>query len=314
MDSTLTIQLFFWATGVPVALEAYKARGRARIALWAVAGVFGIAGFVWPFVNEKWASIGTWLGELVANPSTWFILAVTVFFVLRPLWTKPATIPRLDNEADGSVDFDAMIDARLDEFLATKLRAEFATHVALHAHDERFEQVDERLERQLVQIATHAAQIFGLQQDIEKRFTSLDYAISAIGHRDVILIQSAKLEAFAEQLNYPKEGTLADDDAWSDWELALSKWETSMQHWLVHASPYLKEVGPMVENVPDDWYERDWQIGPDDFPSLAALRRYQRWEGKRINWENARGRVLQLVTAVAFHGELPFGAKETSNG
>ncbi len=101
MDNTLTIQLFFFATAVPVALEAYKAQGRARIALWAVAAIFGFTGFVWPFMSDRLASLQTAVEQIASNPTAWFVLMVALFFVLRPYWKNTERDPVGDELSEG---------------------------------------------------------------------------------------------------------------------------------------------------------------------------------------------------------------------
>ncbi len=107
MDTNLTIQLFFFGLAVPVALEAYKERERnvARIVLWSVVAIFGIMGFVWPFLDDGIPVISKSLSDLVANPLTWFVLFVGVYFIARPFWSTQKTIsvlpaPELDYEPE----------------------------------------------------------------------------------------------------------------------------------------------------------------------------------------------------------------------
>lgn len=87
MDNTLTIQLAFFAAAVPVALEAYKAQNIARIVLWSVALGFAAAGFLWPWLGASLPVVAENIGRLATDPVTWFVLAVAVFFVIRPMWT-----------------------------------------------------------------------------------------------------------------------------------------------------------------------------------------------------------------------------------
>lgn len=96
MGDTLTIQLFFFASGLTVALEAYKARGIARVVLWGLVGVFGIAGFVWPLLSPSLPRVGANLIGLATSPVPWFVLSVAVFFIIRPYWQSlPSSAPKL---------------------------------------------------------------------------------------------------------------------------------------------------------------------------------------------------------------------------
>lgn len=157
-------------------------------------------------------------------------------------------------------------------------------------------------------VAIQAAEIVGMRQSLDERITSHDYAISAIGHRDILLRKAGVLETLGEELVLRDGVSLSDPKAWQSWQHALSEWEAAKQHWIIHALPYRPDVASLVDTVPETWYEQEWSVGLSEFPTIAALRKYQTWEGQLKNWQYARTTVDPLVFGVAFYGKRPIGA------
>lgn len=117
MEQALTIQLFFFAAALTVALEAYKAQGIARIVLWASCAIFGVVGFAWSSITEGLPALTTWFGSLVSSPTTWFIVVVSLYFVLRRYWSVSPPEIGVQHEVPQPYD-DADIKRKLEKLEA----------------------------------------------------------------------------------------------------------------------------------------------------------------------------------------------------
>lgn len=327
MDTTLTIQLFFFATAVPVALEAYKARGLARIVLWAVAGIFGIAGFIWPALKDGLPAIGAKLAELATDPVAWFALLIVVFFILRPFWSKPTAplvVSQL-NDGDG-VDLGATIDARLNEFLATTLRAEFAKHSDIHEHDVKLGELADkvkaaqgsaqvtfdfakkevaRLDERIGEIAQGSLDLERkwndwtrqYTDDIERRFEWVDAGFRAILDRERLATLDQKIRDIGDVLLAPRSGKEISD--WDEWDVLRGQFQSCLDTWLELADAYRVGVTDRVKYAKKDRLEGKWAEdhllpGPDRIVTY-------RWLAITFdNFCHERGQVVSAVMSAAY--------------
>lgn len=93
----LSIRLFLFGLAAMSFYEALKLeRPRAYIA-WAACLLFFASGAALRPISAAWPSGVRWLGDLAANPVTWFVLAMSVYLILRPRWSRP---PGQENTAD----------------------------------------------------------------------------------------------------------------------------------------------------------------------------------------------------------------------
>lgn len=165
----LSIRLFLFGLAALSFYEALKLeRTRAYVA-WAACALFLASGiFLTPLANA-WPMGADWLGQLVANPVSWFVLLMGAYLILRTKWVIP---PRRGNDI-------SKIVAPYDD---TKLRAEFAELKPLVLNiQNRIGIVEERLEKttriaRLVYDAVHvrdaAAKLTPLLGELDKQLAA----------------------------------------------------------------------------------------------------------------------------------------------
>jgi hypothetical protein len=272
---------------------------------WGAGFVLAWAGLSWLAKHVSWLGDVNFADALALGLAGAMLLSLVISIALiairffRPLANSQSGRPLFDYDPNGPEERIAAVEQAVSQLsskmdgLAEALAAESA---------ERFRLKDS--------VDTLLTKLDELDGQITNRFTGLDYAISAIGHREILLKSGETIEELNGRLDYPSGASLAETHAWSAWLRDLSGWDAAIMNWIVHASPYLPDVGSIIERVEDSWYERDWPIRAEDFPSLKDLRKFQRWMGRRQNWEATRQTVMRLVTGVAFHGSLPLSAKE----
>lgn len=278
---------------------------RPKIVRWGAASLFGLGAYDAASSQFGFPKLGKVLGMSGMLLPWWGWLLILQAVFVYGLFDYVRRIPQDRGSTTTAAFDDTAIRGQIEA-----LRQEFGEH---QAHISKvlsdFDRARlEGLEAITRTAAIQAAETVGIKQQTEAQFTSLDYAISAIGHREILLRKAGILETLGEELVIRDGVSLSDPKAWQSWQHTLSKWEVAKQHWITHALPYRPDVASLVDTVPEAWYEQEWSIGLSEFPTIAALRKYQTWEGQRKNWEYARTTVDPLVFGVAFYGKRPIGA------
>lgn len=72
-------------------VEAIKVKERVpRIIFAMIAVVFALWAVLVQQIANAWPKVGAFLTSIFEQPVAWFVLAVALFFVLRPFWNKPS--------------------------------------------------------------------------------------------------------------------------------------------------------------------------------------------------------------------------------
>src|SRR3712207_5472834 len=83
MQDDLQVHLFFFASSVPLGIEAMKAAGlRLRVGFGALAAACLALGLFWPRLKDLYPPLTAWFVELAGSPQTWFLLVVLVLVAL----------------------------------------------------------------------------------------------------------------------------------------------------------------------------------------------------------------------------------------
>ncbi len=291
------------------------------------AGAFGYA-----------AKISEWLNEF--GPIGWvtaagvgFALAATGFAQIEAFRLK-----RLHRTSPNDVEDDSreeklsqeeltpLIDARLNEFLTTKLRSEFSSHSQMHAQDERLARLEDGLKsvREIVEggLETHAEQLRRLgeklnsvvsyidmiNRDVERRLEQVDTGFSAIHNRERHQLMFKELERHYIELERP---ILADKGLGNgdEWLKSVKHWIRNLDEWLSVVEYYAMGVSKRVKDIPDFVYERPWAFNED----LLTAIQVHRYKQVATWWQNAqeqKRRVDKQLEYAAFHAP----SKRPKNG
>ncbi len=285
MDNALTIQLFFFAAGITVALEAYKARGIARVCLWVIVVAFGFAGFAWPSLSASWPHITHQLAILTTNPLTWFVLSVAVFFVIRPFWTR-ATIPA-DNRASTVSDSDG----------AETISQITAINVRLAGLDAKTEQV--RVDAVIVGRELHK-----LDQKLSAKDERVLGSFGALHARERLAKLETQIEQDASDLyDRLKSGEIYDAEEWQQWESVHSRWNERLEEWLATGTWYAVAVKERTLTVDEALYRAQWSMAETQFPNAEAVRQFRKHRIILSNWRDILPEVRRGIELVAFSGQ-----------
>lgn len=297
MDATLTIQLFFFTMGIPVALEAYKAQGRARIVLWAVTAAFGVLGFIWPALSSGWPAIQAVGSDLATDPSAWFAIAVAFFFVLRPYWSRQNAPPRGNDISKITAPYDDSnlrgLEARVSDML-----------------DGLKKQIGSDRETDRANVAALGDKIEALgrltNQNLDfarQQIASLYVALNAVYQRERLAALSKELEIQSEYLRAPTtEGKQFDDYGWHEWKQKHSAWREMLTEWCAIANCYSGNTSDKVLFVSEDELQTGGEAKASQFPSAEDFMTYKGFNIRYFKWFYWQDEVREAMLQVARNG------------
>lgn len=296
MDDALPIQLFWFASAVPVALEAFKASDRARLVLGGVAAAFAISGFAWPSLSARWPTLQRLVGELAQNPSAWFAIAVAVFFVLRPYWTK------------SSPQSDYVPQPYDDSSLQQQIREMAEDRKAIINDYQRMSGLEAKLLEKIEiirnQNETNETAINHLTKRVAENRSYSVGSLYAIWARE----ESSRLEKVirrdaSDLYDRLERGEIYDSHAWSSWESVHSHWDGALRDWLNLCRFYAPaELENRVYAVNETEFLGSWSVKDGQFPTADANRRFKRHRIIHRHWEEVVEAVNKNLHLVAFQG------------
>lgn len=224
-----------------------------------------------------------------------------------------ADVKRLVTEAMSSATIDAgtfdpqanvaelqsLVEARLEEFLATKISATFETHAQAHGRDVKLVDLSDRtkaIEQKLDLLTTYAEHT---RTDLRETFDNVDYGFAAILNREWHQRLFSELATAYENLAEPvRSGTgIADDAAW---QKQVKRWHVDLEQWLVFADYYAMGAKERITKMNDSMYDGQWTF--DEAPLNAN--QVHRYKEVSILWHNAKEdkpRIDKSFEYAAFH-------------
>lgn len=321
-------------------VEAYRAEGKtARLVLAALSVAFVLAGIFLPLLTAAYPKVGAFIAAVFDDPSSWFILFLGLFFVLRPFWQGGAShqAPEMDQAGDALLeqavrDLEsnvASLAAQVQLIGDARARVE-KTEASISAICDIIDGLEASktsLEENLIRIsASNAGDLEGLRQSIagvqkeyvahqslnadalRSQFDNIYLALAAVGHWERIIALGNELEALGTILSKPtenKEFSLNEDD-WATWEQAEEGWREKLGAWLELADRYQSGTSQKVLSTPEGLYRSgNWTISDSQFPASNTSNAVHAYKSFRIiytNWKNEWGGVNWRVAQAAFCG------------
>lgn len=274
----------------------------------AIASYDGISNQMgWPKIPALWGMTGyllPWWGWLLLTQG---ILVLALFEYVRRNSDVSAEQPGVSDERLREIA-EQVLTSIWHETVNPTIRDSLAAKLVVVERD-LFAQIDERFDSQIKQIATQAGEFAGFKAETEKRLLMNDYALAAMGHREVLLKYAADLESGSDSLDLAvRGGSLLATAEWNDWERDYKTWRSQLEHWLIFASPYSADI-ELVKKLPDNIHKLRWTFGDSHFPNSAAIHEYRSFCVILHNWNEIKNKVHTSVRKVAFEGQLPRNAK-----
>lgn len=204
---------------------------------------------------------------------------------------------------------EAVVSARLEEFLATRLRAEFSNHSQMHAHDEKFIELAKQATdaRTVANGAIKALDASRRQWDAwihqhvqsnDHRFRSVDGGFRALRDRESLLRLSEALTTTAGWLLRSSDGEKVDD--WGLWNHRHFEWRRAMTEYSHIASRYISDVAQSINEVPTHTIMGEWVEDQSLFPTNDAMIEHRTTAVTMRNFREHHPRVISCVESFAF--------------
>ena len=280
----------------------------------------GIIGFFEPIARHGWAAVvlaGFGAAGLLILIASAGLVAWRYFRPLPSAPTaeiSPASVPQSNGLSEDAVS--ALIASRLEEFLSTTLRAEFAPHSDIHARDVKIAEISDRIKSVRASLETLSEYLSAKHKDMDGRFDRMvsfaenlsretddrfswvDGGFSAIWHREQMAAMEAKLIEQARMLLRPKGGVKVEH--WGEWSHQKSLWEGLLKEWVTMAEPYCPDLSQKVLLVPHDRLIGDWSEPDSLFPSADAINAYRAVSVMFDNFQTWRPQVHRSTEVAAF--------------
>lgn len=329
----LSISVALIAVAALFGIEAFKVRERLpRFVLTGFAVAFALWGMFVQQIADAWPKLGAFVAGIFSDPTTWFILFIALFFVLRPFWSQ-----RPSAGVGGAYD-DSALRNKLDNALellkgisAEKVTAEemeqavSALRETIKVNDDksrkRLEPLQE-LEERFKKLASDNSNAFGrlamLDERVEKLTEQAQQERTQLGNTlNTIFLALQAIKALEQLRRLTK--TIAEEGKfllsrvnshlpvkgkdWEEWKERKLLFDSAMRHWMKVASDWHPKVEEWVNAVnPSILTDGRW-VGLDDlFEGSNAVINYQTFAIKFERWKQFESHVQTALSIAAFGG------------
>ena len=290
-------------------------------------------------ITPEWFGALTWPQTILAGIAlaTALLLALSVIAVIaayafRMLKPLSATAPNFSSDTEtGSdgvpLDINELIEASLNEFLATTLRAEFAPHSQMHVYDEKLvaladklkvaqgsahltlefaqneakrldERIDSRIDEQREFQRRMEAWVNNLRQAIRFGLAGVDQGFAAVLNRERLLAKAIEIQNVGDELSGPTNGEALDDSL--VWLKKYNAWSRGVMTWAQIAETYRSGVTERVFETPPLEYKGEWKAHDGLFPNSNAVHDYKTFRIILRNFQVERKEVDRCIQSAAF--------------
>jgi hypothetical protein len=272
--------------------------------------------WVWPMIGVgvgTWVASATdWIGSygvagwaatamLGALGFVWIAVDIDHFRSRQRILAAPETT---------SAEIDALVTARLNEFLASTLRPEFATHAQMHGHDEKFNELAKQAAdaRTVANGAVEALDALKRQLDDwthnhacnqDQRFKFVDRGFLAIWHRELMSEIELRIDKKSDWLLRSRRGERIDN--WGQWNHKKGEFSNDVLEWLRLAETYVPGISNKVNDIPPHRLIGEWPEPDDLFPNVDAITAYRAAAVLLENYQGQRHLAHRALEAAAFH-------------
>lgn len=321
-------------------IKKTDAAGKTVEAWWALLFADGSLGqFI---VRWGWLVIGGGAGAWVASVTDWIssygvagwaatitIGALSAIWGVAGLehvrskrWSREHPLAEHTELSDG--DLKELIDARLNEFHATKLRAEFATHAQTHAFDEKLADLSEkakiaqgsaklafghadseiaRVEARISEMADKVDRLGSFAEqhvrNTRERFQNVDGGFKAMRHREQLAYHAEMIEELAGMLLCIREGKPVEN--WGEWSSLSSRWLTGVSMWIAIAEIYRDGCKQRIMVVAPEELHGNWPEDDSLFPNIDAIMAYRKIAVTLGHFRLEQKPVDEAIVLAAFH-------------
>jgi len=280
-QNALSVTLFLLTSALLLGVEAVKTQGRPRYSFAIGAGFFVLVGIFWTPLAEAFPVVARQIVSITLTPSSWFILVLTLFLLLRQSWSKkPDTAHDNNQYEDQNMYFDetneqiASAKSRIDALTVSAIDLQ-KNHEVLTASMSEIKTLSHALRDQSnghgAKIDSHHDSINALVNTVAR----LNERNRAIANREMISEIEGQINALYQGLYYANAAEIQNID-WQLWKLRETQWRVAIRSWSERGSFYLKkDIWSQIKSVPTESYLEEFSFSDRDFPDSETIHRYK---------------------------------------
>jgi hypothetical protein len=331
MTALWPVQILLLGSAVPVAVEAYKAKPPGFYVLWAITALLVVAGLVAPMLVSK--PVAAALYEMATNPGTWFVLAVGLFFVMRPFWqtkSSPPSAPvtldqlaangvlvqvgRLREQLDALSGLDpASMDALRRDVgeLSTRIKNTEAVVGAKVASLSKKVEEYQATHKTVIDDYQRMLAMEGRLDEAKEARAKIEKTFGMIYISFQALLARERVQRFTEAIMREGEFLTSRVNArepvkgehWQEWRAHKTTYESAMRHWMDIARSWHPKMEEWINALhPAMLTDGRWAGIDDQFEGSNAVIEYQTFAIQFENWKRFEGNILSAIHAAAFGG------------
>ncbi len=317
-------------------LEAYKVKDRIpRLVFGAIAVLFALGGFGISPIVEKSPAVGTFLSGIFEQPLSWFMLFIALFFVLRPLWTKPGSFSALDYAPPDQVEdirikienlevsisrntanINGVVETvvGLQDDLTENARLTSQNEGGLVAVTHMMSEIQKDAIADFKELREADAQLgkaidetkAQIAKEVTERVmadTNLRRSFAALSDKEWIERATSELARRASELSTPTDSgaDLSSSAVWSEWSGRYDEWDNLLRDYISVSARYVSNFEEILQ-VEDAAYGANWEIKDSQFPNSEGVRRYKKFRIILSHWRSAQRELNRKVQQAAFEG------------
>jgi hypothetical protein len=321
-----TIILALLGFAIAVAVGAIHIAGwKHRLLVWGLLGLAAAMALVavfWVPLSAAMPAVAAVIGRFASSQFLWFLALLTALIstvssnlkVKRLQSSSSTDLATIDREWRAAKEINDRLDklekesnsSLQDEFLRLHDTVDSNTQVlAAFAGDAR--RIDEsiaELERATRASIEKLGELNNQNLDYTRRqISSLYDALSAVYHRERLLVLDRALDGAATELASPiDKGERLNEAAWNVWQTKEAVWRDELRRWAELASCYVPGIGQKVLTTNPEHYKRKGHAKADQFPDTEAYIAYKEFFALWKNWYDSREDVRKAVHRIAFDG------------
>jgi hypothetical protein len=281
---------------VMLASEGKRADGWWRPGLYTLAAAVALVALALEPITRELPAVGGGLTAVFGNPLSWFVLAISLFFVLRPFWQTRAASRVLAQIQENPIDGKEALSERVGQLSSSMGALRDLLRQEKSAVTQRLRKIEDKIS---ALDRTHKT----VQHDSRQQFISLYDALNAIHQRERMDELATQIESRAASLRGPTENrTELDEDEWEAWEVDQRAWRSVLEEWCSIAECYSPGIKEKILLVLEDDLQATGVAQVGQFHSPEAFLIYKGFNIRFKNWLNWREDGRKAVTLVSIRG------------
>ncbi len=199
------------------------------------------------------------------------------------------------------------IEAKLDEFLATKLSATFETHAQAHGRDAKINEIADKQKQISEHLNSLTSFVDRKNESINQRLGWISRGFATLGHWEWHKGFFPKLLTTGEELKELPAQKITES-AWLEWDAKERSWRNEIQTWINVAEWYAQNSVEAVLIIHEHMFYEEWTFDESNFGKADRVKRYKDAMIILRNLKEVQSQVERRIKTNAFQG-VGFGGR-----